>query len=386
MIPVVDQIMDCRDVCANVMLLTDDEETNDTAGWIALALTGIGFIPVFGSAIKGVGKVVVKHAKHAIEPALAVLRKLGKGDPVKYLRNINWADITQHATDLITEKVIGIKDALQSVTSNFATRILLSDEAIVSINKHADSLDEILPKIEQGVRQGVEQVNQRLNKALDEYTGEIPHVGKTGDTKKVTTLERKAERGNDLKGAPPIKRIRNPMLDKHYQTLAEYEAKYQKKLDDAIKNGDSNRRIGAFKAKLTEVKGERAASAYMEKHFSKPPPPAQMELGFGPGPGVDQIWAKRDKDGNVLEYFIVEAKGPGAKLSTGSAKGDQMTDPWIKANLKQMKNSKKYPDRNQLGQDLLDAIEDQEPDIKKLVIEAVEENNKVVGAKLQPLP
>ncbi len=57
MIPVVDAFsltkVDCRDVCANVMLLTDDEETNDAAGWIALALTGIGFIPVFGSAIKG---------------------------------------------------------------------------------------------------------------------------------------------------------------------------------------------------------------------------------------------------------------------------------------------------------------------------------------------
>ncbi|MDK2614851.1 hypothetical protein QO218_03730 [Vibrio vulnificus] len=56
----------------------------------------------------------------------------------------------------------------------------------------------------------------------------------------------------------------------------------------------------------------------MEEHFAKPPPPAQMELGFGPGPGVDQVWAKRDKDGNVLEYFIVEAKGPGAKLQKTS--------------------------------------------------------------------
>ncbi|HBC3535488.1 hypothetical protein M2G69_19225 [Vibrio vulnificus] len=123
----------------------------------------------------------------------------------------------------------------------------------------------------------------------------------------------------------------------------------------------------------------------MEEHFAKPPPPAQMELGFGPGPGVDQVWAKRDNDGNVLEYFIVEAKGPGAKLQETQTNGMQMSDKWIKNNLNRMKNSKKYPERNQLGDDLLDA-EKNYIEVNKLVIEAVEENGKVTGGKLQPLP
>ncbi|WNO60350.1 hypothetical protein [Rheinheimera sp. MMS21-TC3] len=203
------------------------------------------------------------------------------------------------------------------------------------------------------------------------------HNAKTNDVNKST---------NKLENAAAIKQTRNTTLDAHYEKLAEYEEHYQQKLDNAIKNGESTRRIGAFKARLTEAKGERAATAYMEKHFSKPPPPAQMELGFGPGPGVDQIWAKRDKNGNVLEYFIVEAKGPGAKLQKTSTKGVQMSDRWIESNMNSMKNSKKYPERNQLGQDLLDAIEDQEPVIRKLVIEAVEQNSNMIGAKLQPLP
>lgn len=123
----------------------------------------------------------------------------------------------------------------------------------------------------------------------------------------------------------------------------------------------------------------------MEKHFAKPPPPAQMELGFGPGPGVDQIWAKRDENGKVLEYFIVEAKGPGAKLQKNTKGFTQMDDRWIKMNLNRMKNSKKYPERNQLGLDLLNAKSNR---IKtnKLVIEAIEENGSVIGGKLQPLP
>ncbi|WP_259395928.1 MULTISPECIES: hypothetical protein [unclassified Pseudoalteromonas] len=124
----------------------------------------------------------------------------------------------------------------------------------------------------------------------------------------------------------------------------------------------------------------------MEKEFSDPPPPAKMEMGFGPVPGVDQIWAKRDENDKVIEYFVVEAKGPGAKLLTGAKKGDQMTDPWVKKSLESMENSKKYKEKNQLGEDILDAIENEEPKVTKLVIEAVEVDGNITGGKLQTLP
>ncbi|SFC77779.1 hypothetical protein [Pseudoalteromonas denitrificans] len=129
--------MDCRDVCANTMMLTDDEQANDSDGWIALTLTGIGFIPLFGSAVKGVGKVIVKNAHESLSAALAVLRKLGKGDPVKYLKNIDWADITKQATALIKEKIVGIRDALLSILNSNATWIL-SDTAEQSLKKNAE--------------------------------------------------------------------------------------------------------------------------------------------------------------------------------------------------------------------------------------------------------
>lgn len=221
------------------------------------------------------------------------------------------------------------------------------------------------------------------NKALNAAT-ETAAKGSDNLTSAAKQLD--GPKGGELPKSAHLKRLRNPVLEKHYQNLAEYETRYQKKLDDAIANGASARKIGAYKAKLTEVKGERAASAYMEKHFAKPPPPAQMELGFGPGPGVDQIWAKRDENGKVLEYFIVEAKGPGAKLQETKTKGMQMSNKWIENNLNRMKKSKKYPERNQLGKDMLKAIERDYPQINKLVIEAIEDKGKVVGGKLQPLP
>ncbi|PCK31059.1 hypothetical protein CEX98_14275 [Pseudoalteromonas piscicida] len=60
MIPIIDQVMDLRDIIANVMLLTDDDEANDTDAWLAFTLTGIGLVPIVGSAVKGVGKVILK--------------------------------------------------------------------------------------------------------------------------------------------------------------------------------------------------------------------------------------------------------------------------------------------------------------------------------------
>ncbi|MBU2894370.1 hypothetical protein KO495_13730 [Colwellia sp. D2M02] len=203
MIPVIDQVMDVRDVCANVMLLTDDNETNDTAGWIALALTGIGFVPVIGSAIKGVGKVIIENAGEVLTPALAVLRELGKGDPIKFLRDIDWADLAKQATDLIKEKVIAIKDALDGIISSYSMKLLLPNSAIDSIASMSQKLGEVLPKVELGMQKGMQDLEKKFSKALDEYTGEIPHVGKTGDIKKVKTDQLKAPKGNELKGAKP---------------------------------------------------------------------------------------------------------------------------------------------------------------------------------------
>ncbi len=88
----------------------------------------------------------------------------------------------------------------------------------------------------------------------------------------------------------------------------------------------------------------------------------------------------------MIEYFVVEAKGPGAKLMTGAKKGNQMTDPWIKKSLESMKKSKKYKEKNKLGKDILRAMKNDTPKITKLVIEAKEVEGNIIGGKIQPLP
>ncbi|MCS6123671.1 hypothetical protein G3469_12055 [Shewanella baltica] len=87
----------------------------------------------------------------------------------------------------------------------------------------------------------------------------------------------------------------------------------------------------------------------------------------------------------MLEYFVVEAKGPGAKLSTGASKGDQMTDRWVKNNLQAMEESKNNEHKKELGSALL-KTKRKKIKVTKLVIEAVEVDGTIIGGKIQPLP
>ncbi|REL26564.1 hypothetical protein DXX93_08205 [Thalassotalea euphylliae] len=200
MIPVIDQIMDCRDVCANVMVLTDDDKANDTNGWIALTLTGIGFIPVIGSAVKGVGKVIVKNADSAMSVAAATLRKLGKGDPIAYIKNIDWQDLGKQAAALIKEKVQALREALTAITASYKLKWLLPDDMLANLKQVNESLATIIPTIEQGIASATNLIETKAKQAIKAYEGELPHRGRTGEVKKVKTDEVKAPLDNDLKG------------------------------------------------------------------------------------------------------------------------------------------------------------------------------------------
>jgi len=210
MIPVVDQLMDCRDVCANALLLTDENEDNDTAGWIALTLTGIGFVPFFGSAVKGVGKVIIKNSRESLSAALAILRKLGKGDPIKFLEKLDWRSLSKQATELITEKVLAIKQALDAITNSTVLRWSLADDTLKRLNTVSEQLTNLIPNIEKGIKRGINTLEEKFNQALQHYKGEVPHTGNTGVPHKVKADELTPPKGNELKGAKG-KKIAKPM-------------------------------------------------------------------------------------------------------------------------------------------------------------------------------
>ena len=228
MIPVIDQIMDCRDVCANVMVLTDDDKANDTNGWIALTLTGIGFIPVLGSAVKGVGKVIVKNAEGAISLAAATLRKLGKGDPIAYIKNIDWQDLGKQAAALIKEKVEALREALTAITSSYKLKWLLSDDMLANLKQVNESLAAIIPKIEQGIARATNLLETKAKQAIKAYEGELPHTGRTGTVKNTKTKELEVSQKNELKGTK-VKRnlnsskVRKALFKQYDITIGSYK-------------------------------------------------------------------------------------------------------------------------------------------------------------------
>ena len=97
MIPVVDQIADARDIVANLKLLVWDKRYNEFAVWLALFFTLIGLIPVLGSALKGVLKLVWKGAK--LDELLNVFNWFMKGNGVKWLRELQGGKLKQYASE-----------------------------------------------------------------------------------------------------------------------------------------------------------------------------------------------------------------------------------------------------------------------------------------------
>ena len=245
MIPVIDQVMDVRDILANVMLLTDDDKASDNDGWIAFTLTAIGLVPVLGSAVKGVGKVVIKNSGDTIEAAIAVLRKLGKGDPVQYLRKINWQDLGKQAASEVKAFIKGLRDTLHEISTSWQYDLLLPQLAIDGMQATIKQLDEIAPKIDQGVKGAASEIGNRVNKALDEF--EPPKsTGIVGKPKKTIANELDAPKGNDLKGAEGefigsykgknvlLKNVEFKKIDYLKRDRAEYKA-LRSKFDNGVR-------------------------------------------------------------------------------------------------------------------------------------------------------
>jgi len=164
-----------------------------------------------------------------------------------------------------------------------------------------------------------------------------------------------------------------------YDDIADYKKKYEAKEQEARDDGE-NRRAGGFKAKVTEAIGEDAATKYMQQQY----PDFVMDQGFSPGTGFDQVYTKYDAAGNPVETMIVEAKGPGAKLSTEAAKGPQMSQEWVENSVSDMTNSSD-PATRALGQRLQKALDTGVPPLTGKVIQAAGAGAKEIALPNNPV-
>jgi Pretoxin HINT domain len=177
-------------------------------------------------------------------------------------------------------------------------------------------------------------------------------------------------------------------LDRHFDELDKHERKYQNRVDlfDGFEEEDPDfdhedwahltpeeqdarrkRQKGSNRGKITEAIGERAFTNWMLQNE----PDFQLELGFRPGTGFDQVWVKRDASGMPVEIILGEAKGPGAELGDTKNKGRQMSQRWVDATLAEMARSSDSNER-ELADEIRWALANGQIPVRGVVIQADE--------------
>lgn len=135
-------------------------------------------------------------------------------------------------------------------------------------------------------------------------------------------------------------RIDEIALYAHLEAIELHSQKYAAR----IKQAEDKKALGniaemgavpAHKAKMTEAIGEREATMLVVQSYASGNGDFQLLHGFAAGVGIDQIWYSPSTD----TFMLVEAKGPGATLSTGAIKGDQMSKEWVENSLIAITNS-----------------------------------------------
>lgn len=105
MIPVVDQICDVRDICANCKKIKEDD-TNVWA-WIGLIITLIGLFPVLGSLFKGIFKILFRMVQRKIyQLAAKAGKKIDFYQIISPQIEIGIAEVKKHLANPKVQKVL----------------------------------------------------------------------------------------------------------------------------------------------------------------------------------------------------------------------------------------------------------------------------------------
>ncbi|MEL6117914.1 hypothetical protein P0Y67_22215 [Photobacterium sp. SP02] len=181
MLPIIDQVMDVRDIIANLMVLTDEERTEEVRkfAWIALAITLIGLIPGLGSVLKGIFKLIMKNADVALDIILAMLRKAGKGDPKAFLKNLPWGEYTKFIQGKCKEVIQKLISGLKVVKDSWLAQKALDNAAINSIKSVIEGLEKLEKKSDEALAGAMGQIRENIDNLLKRENQSPKHTGST---------------------------------------------------------------------------------------------------------------------------------------------------------------------------------------------------------------
>ncbi|MBB3319947.1 hypothetical protein FHT77_005865 [Rhizobium sp. BK181] len=173
MVPVLDQVLDLRDVIAVSVRLSDPEETKEVLNWVALVISLIGLVPTVGSAVAGAARILLNQMRNLagkrgqlVSRLADFVRNLGKGDPIAFLRKeFESVTLKHRAVELfkaVSEHLTQAIDVIVPFVSGQTHQLLTS-------------LKKFL-KLERPTREFLEQaagwLSERMRKAIDEAADE----------------------------------------------------------------------------------------------------------------------------------------------------------------------------------------------------------------------
>ncbi|MFC7422132.1 hypothetical protein ACFQNF_19925 [Iodobacter arcticus] len=219
LIPVVDQVMDVRDVSGMIYRINRKGTKNCSKDdWVDLALAAFGCIPEVGSLFKTIIKPLWKSRK-ALKGALrgqAFLESMlgkGKGAAIKFMKTFNWAGNTQLA---IQQTMLAL-DLCDQLLGQLATPHWWLPADVEGL---AHDLRPQLKKIRGPLKTGVQEGSKALQEFVTELLGEDGYrVAQQLANVAVgsTTGHKKSGASNKHSPAPTQQKPHKPVADKNVQ-------------------------------------------------------------------------------------------------------------------------------------------------------------------------
>ena len=316
-IPIVDQIADVRDVIANLYGLSQDSK--DTWKWVALAITLLGLIPILGSILKGVFKILVKfireggkHADEALEMILAIVRGAGKGDPVKWLKSLPMDDYAKQALKHFKEIIDKIRLGISDVRHMWLAKWVLGDKI-----KRLELVEKQLAKLKVLGQSKIPDAMRFLKKELDNLLARAKPARIDGAADTANTLVHSAKPLLRLEYEVVVRRRVGGLLDsmrragKSDEAIAKAANLERRKIGKEFKNQTDPDLREVIYRRNTESYGDPLGPSYedLRRGYRIDENGNQIKIGSGRPKSNEQIIEGALRTGgdefpweNILEY------------------------------------------------------------------------------------
>jgi hypothetical protein len=187
MFPIAGEVTAARDAIASAIRLAEfPEKRKEVIEWIMFILPLLALVPLMGGALKGIGKLLLRAGKNIdedkkiLEACIWLLNKVGEGDAVKFIKELDFEKYKQPVIDGVKEVCKRINDALEYFQKKMGA--VLPD----SVKQRMQALQYQIKAVQELVDKMVPQALKDLNNKLKyiqklAYQGEwhlIPGAGK----------------------------------------------------------------------------------------------------------------------------------------------------------------------------------------------------------------